>query len=100
MRWPIEQLFSDVKLLVGLDSAEVRCEKSVLRHAILAFALASWTRIWAKKMLSRTQDPPASFARQLSALRRDLIAATISASSPRLRGSARITEDLAALMAA
>lgn len=100
LRWPIEQLFSDVKLLVGLDSAEVRCEKSVLRHAILAFALATWTRIWAKKTLADSQNPPISCSKQLSVLRQELIAATISASSPRLRGSARITEDLAALMAA
>lgn len=99
-RWPIEQLFSDVKLHVGLDSAEVRCEKSVLRHGILAFALVTWTRIWARKALASGQDPPASFAKQLSVLRQDLIAASISASSPRLKGSARITRDLAALMAA
>lgn len=100
LRWPIEQLFSDVKLQVGLDSAEVRREKSVLRHAIFAFALTTWTRIWAQRNLAAEQDPPTSFAGQLSALRQEIIVATISGANPRLQGSARITKDLAALMVA
>ena len=100
LRWPIEQLFSDVKLQIGLDTAEVRCPKSVLRHGILAFALVTWTRIWAKKTLASLPDPPVSFGRQLSALRRDLLAATLSSSIPRLGLSRRNASALAALMAA
>lgn len=100
LRWPIEQLFSDVKLQLGLDSTEVRRENSVLRHAIFAFALMTWTRIWAQRTLAADPAAPTSFAGQLAALRQEIIAATISAANPRLQGSARITKDLAALMVA
>jgi len=45
-RWTIEQLFSDVKLHLGLDSAEVRKPRSVFRHALFAFACATWLHVW------------------------------------------------------
>lgn len=99
-RWPIEQLFSDVKLQVGLDSAEVRTPKSVLRHAILAFGLVTWVRVWAKKKGDRFAKASPSFARQLSVLRGDFLAQTISASIPSGTLSKRILRDLAALGAA
>jgi hypothetical protein len=59
-RWSIEQLFSDVKLHLGLDSAEVRKPRSVLRHALLTFACATWIHVWhyrrdASRQSGRTQ---------------------------------------------
>ena len=100
LRWPIEQLFSDTKLLLGLDLAEVRTPNSVLRHAIFAFALVTWARVWAKKCFGRLVDPPLSFAGQLSGLRRDLLGQTIFASIPGGKLSKRNAQDLAALAAA
>ena len=99
LRWPIEQLFSDAKLLMGLDSAEVRTEKSVLRHAVLTFALVTWVRLWAKKHLGGLENPPTSFAGQLAALRKDLLSQTIFASSLGRKLSKRNCEDLARLAA-
>lgn len=100
LRWPIEQLFADAKVLMGLDSAEVRTPNSVLRHAIFTFALVTWARVWAKKQLGRLADPPTSFAGQLSHLREDLLSRTISASIPRGKGSKRISDSIAALAVA
>jgi hypothetical protein len=97
-RWPIEQLFSDVKVWLGLDSAEVRSPKSVLRHGIFAFALVTWVRIWAHKHLARCQNQPVSFLGQLSDLRMRLMAETIFASIPTYRLSKRNCRDLANLM--
>lgn len=100
LRWPIEQLFSDAKLAMGLDSAEVRSPNSVLRHAIFTFALVTWVRVWAKKCLARFADPPTSFVGQLSELRGDLLSQTIISSIPGRKLSKRNSEDLAALAAA
>lgn len=100
LRWSIEQLFSDAKLELGLDSAEVRTPNSVLRHAIFSFALVTWVRVWAKKCLAQFADPPTSFAGQLSELRGDLLSQTIISSIPGRKLSKRNTEDLAALAAA
>ena len=100
LRWPIEQLFSDAKSLLGLDSAEVRTENSVLRHAIFTFALATWVRIWANKCLSKHPLPPTSFAGQLAELRRDVLRQTIIAAIPDGKVSKRNYEDLARLAAA
>jgi hypothetical protein len=97
-RWPIEQLFADVKTWLGLDSAEVRASGSVLRHAIFAFALVTWTRVWAWKHLSDHQNPPVSFLGQLSQLRTKLMAETIFSSIPAQRLSKRNCRDLASLM--
>lgn len=100
LRWPIEQLFADAKLLMGLDSAEVRTANSVLRHAILTFALVTWVRLWAKKCLSRLTHRPTSFAGQLCELRGDLLGQTIFTAFPGGKLSKRISEDLARLAVA
>jgi hypothetical protein len=97
-RWPIEQLFADVKTWLGLDSAEVRAPKSVLRHAIFAFALVTWVRVWAFKHIATHQNPPVSFLGQLSDLRVRLMAETIFSSIPPQRLSKRNCRDLANLM--
>lgn len=100
LRWPIEQLFSDAKLLMGLDSAEVRRPHSVRRHAIFTFAMVTWVRVWAKKRLGKTPHPPISFAGQLFQLRRDLMGQTIFSSIPGHKLSKRNSEDLALLAVA
>jgi len=82
LRWSIEQLFSDAKLLMGLDSAETRTPNSVRRHAIFAFALVTWVRVWARKHLGSLAHPPTSLAGQLAELRGDLLGQTIFASIP------------------
>lgn len=99
-RWSIEQLFSDAKLLMGLDSAEVRREQSVVRHAIFTFALITWVRVWAKKHLGVLVQPPTSFAGQLGELRGDLLTQTISTSIPGAKLSKKNSRDLAALAVA
>lgn len=100
LRWPIEQLFADAKLLMGLDSAEVRTANSVLRHAIFTFALVTWVRVWARKCLSRPTHRPTSFAGQLCELRGDLLSRTIFAAIPGGKLSKRNSEDLARLAVA
>lgn len=97
LRWTIEQLFADAKLLMGLDSAEVRTAHSVRRHAIFTFALVTWVRVWAKRFLVRCTPPPTSFAGQLAELRGDLMSETIFASIPGRKLSKRNSEDLAEL---
>jgi hypothetical protein len=97
LRWSIEQVFSDAKLLMGLDSAEVRKEKSVLRHAIFTFALLTWVRVWAKEALAKDPHPPTSFAGQLSLIRGALMASTISHSIPGRKLSKRNSGELAQL---
>lgn len=94
-RWSIEQLFSVAKNQLGLDSAEVRKERSVLRHAALCMALATWTEVWAKRFRPSLQAR--SFATKLSALRAETIAQTIFTSGPRRKGSRRYAKGLAAL---
>jgi len=100
LRWPIEQLFSDAKSLMGLSSAEVRTGNSVIRHAIFTFALVTWTRIWAGKCLKKHPSPPTSFAGQLTELRRAVLRQTIFAAIPDGKVSKRNYEDLARLIAA
>lgn len=100
LRWSIEQMFSDAKLLMGLDSAEVRTENSVLRHAILTFAHVTWVRVWAQRSLAEDLQPPTSFAGQLNQLREDLMTETILRSIPGRKLSKRNSEDLARLAVA
>jgi hypothetical protein len=99
-RWPIEQLFADVKTWLGLDSAEVRSPKSVGRHAIFAFALVTWVRVWARKHFSGFRNPPTSFAGQLAELRGHLMTETIFSSIPAQKLTKRNCRDLAQLMVA
>lgn len=100
LRWPIEQLFADAKILMGLDSAEVRAPNSVLRHAVFTFALVTWARVWARRWLARRAHKPTSFAGQLTELRSDLLGQTIFASIPGGKLSKRNSEDLARLAVA
>jgi hypothetical protein len=91
-RWSIEQLFSVCKLQLGLDSAEVRKERSVTRHAALCIALATWTQVWAHRRLPRLRA--ASFATKLAALREETVMEAVFASGPRTQGSRRIARAL------
>ena len=100
LRWQIEQLFSDAKQLMGLDSAEIRKERSVCRHAQFTFSLVTLTRLWAKTTFARSSQPPSSFRNQLSELRVDLLAHTISRAIPRGVLSARYHRALGELAAA
>lgn len=84
-RWSIEQLFSDVKKHLGLDSAELRCERSVIRHATLTFAFATWVHVWhhithskrSTTQSSKLHQMPCSFRCKLQNLRKDVIKRTI-----------------------
>jgi hypothetical protein len=58
----LEGRATDAKLLMGLDSAEIRTSNSVQRYAIIAFALATWVRVWAAKRLKSLAHPPTSLA--------------------------------------
>ena len=86
-RWTIEQLFNVAKNQMGLDSAEVRKERSVVRHATLCMALITWTEVWAYRVQPRSWARP--FAQKLASLRAETVAATVFESGPRARGSAR-----------
>ena len=90
-RWTIEQLFAVAKNQLGLDSAEVRKERSVIRHAVLCIAVATWTEIWAYK--SRRDLRRATFNTKLAVLRESILMRTIFASSLRRGGSARIAKE-------
>lgn len=94
-RWPIEQLFSVLKHSLGFDSTEVRTRNSVIRHAALTMALATWVEVWAKRSSRRLSAQ--SFARKLSALREQTVASLIFASGPRTRRSARIAKGICQL---
>jgi hypothetical protein len=96
-RWTIETLFAAAKNQLGLDSAEVRLERSVKRHAALCLALATWTEVWAHRERPRLRAR--SFATKLAALREDTVKQTIFASGPRTQDSRRIAAGLATLYA-
>ncbi len=97
-RWSIEQLFSDAKNCLGLDTAEVRNPKSVVRHGAFAFGFITMVRIWARSRFSRHKIPPVSFARQLSCLRGEVMTETIFMSQAPKPGSRRNAEALAGLL--
>ncbi|MBI4878913.1 MAG: transposase [Planctomycetes bacterium] len=94
-RWTIEQLFSVAKNQMGLDTAEVRKERAVIRHATLCMALITWVEVWTYRARPAAWDK--SFATKLSALRGDIIAQTVFASGPRTDRSRRIAHGLAAI---
>lgn len=94
-RWTIEQLFTVAKNHMGLDTAEVRKERAVLRHATLCMALITWTEIWAHR--TRPLTWPRSFAQKLAWLRAESVMSTVFASGPRTRGSRRIAGGLGEL---
>lgn len=91
-RWSIEQLFSVAKLQLGLDSAEVRKERSVIRHAALGMALVTWVEVW--KLSFRPHAHATSFAAKLALLRAHTITQTIFTSGPRSEAARRIANDL------
>ena len=95
-RWSIEQLFSVAKLQLGLDSAEVRAERSVVRHAALCMALVTWVEVWTYRFCARARQR--SFAHKIAALREDTIKQTVFASGPRCEGSRRIAHDLGTIV--
>lgn len=97
-RWSIEQMFADAKHGVGLDSAEVRNQNSVVRHGAMAFGFVTIVRLWALKRLSRKKKPPVSFSSQLSFLREEVIAETIFSSQAPRPGLRRNSEILASLV--
>lgn len=97
-RWTIEQLFSVAKLQMGLDTAEVRKPRAVVRHAALCIALITWTEVWTRK--AKPNLWPRTFAAKLSALRAETISKTVFSSGPRDRGSRRIARGLASIFTA
>lgn len=94
-RWTVEQLFSTMKLQLGLDSAEVRKERSVRSHAALTVALATWVEVWAwgKGALLRAR----SFSTKIGCLRQQIVTRAIFDSTPRAMRSRRIAKGLASL---
>jgi hypothetical protein len=92
-RWSIEQLFSVCKNQLGFDSAEVRTERSVKRHAALTMALTSWTEVWARR--HRPRLSASSFAHKLSAVREETFVSLVLARGPRTRRNDRIARSLA-----
>jgi len=106
-RWTIEQLFSDVKLHLGLDSAEVRKPRSVFRHALFACACATWIQVWhyrreAKALrhkVSPASHSPRSLCAKLLLLRGVLIDQVLFSKRLRASRSRRNASPLADLFA-
>jgi hypothetical protein len=94
-RWTIEQMFSVAKNQLGFDSAEVRKERAVRRHAALAMAMITWVEVWTRCLRTRLSARP--FAAKLAAIREEVVTQTIFASGPRHQGSCRIAGTLAEL---
>lgn len=94
-RWTVEQLFSTMKLQLGLDSAEVRKPRSVTNHAALTVALSTWVEVWAwgKSALLRAQ----SFSSKIAALRQDIVTKFIFEASPRAMRSRPFARGVASL---
>lgn len=94
-RWTIEQLFSVAKTQMGLDTAEVRTERAVIRHATLCMALITWTEVWSYRKNPVSWARP--FSQKLASLRAETITSTIFASGPRTKRSRRIAQDVGLL---
>ena len=94
-RWTVEQLFSTMKLQLGLDSAEVRTERSVRHHAALTLAMTTWIEVWAwgRSALLRTR----SFSTKIAALRHQIVTRVVFESTPRAMRSRRIAKGVASL---
>jgi len=97
-RWTIEQMFSVAKNQLGFDSAEVRKEQSVRRHAALALAMITWVEVWTRTFRRHLSARP--FAAKLAAVREEAVMQTIFASGPRRKGSREIAATLATLFSA
>jgi len=89
-RWTIEQLFSVAKNQMGFDSAEVRKERSVVRHAALCMAMITFVEVWAKKCGGRLSH--GTFSVKLAKAREDAVEETIFASGPRRKGRRQIAK--------
>ena len=106
-RWTIEQLFSDVKSHLGLDSAEVRKPRSVFRHALFACACATWIQIWhyrrqakvSRHVVSPSSHSPRSLGAQLRLLRGVLIDQVLFSKRLRATRSRRNASPVADLFA-
>jgi len=94
-RWTIEQLFSVAKNQMGFDSAEVRTERSVRRHAALSMAMVTFVDVWAR--VSGGHLGPKPFSAKLAAAREETVKETLFASGPRRKGSGRIAGAVAEL---
>jgi hypothetical protein len=97
-QWTNEQMFSVAKHQVKFDSAEVRKERSVRRHAALALAMITWVEVWTRTF--RRPLSARSFAAKLAAVREEAVMQTLFASGPRRQGSRRIAGVLATLFSA
>lgn len=97
-RWTVEQMFSVAKNQLGFDSAEVRKERSVVRHAALALAMITWGEVWTRRFRRYLSARP--FTAKLAALREEAVTETIFASGPRRKGSREIAATLATLFSA
>jgi hypothetical protein len=94
-RWTIEQMFSVAKHQLGFDSAEVRKERSVRRHAALCLALVTFVEVWAYQVGRRLRAR--SFSAKLAAVREETIRQTLFACAPRRRGLREMAGTLAQL---
>ncbi len=94
-RWTIEQLFSVAKNQMGFDSAEVRKERSVRRHAALSMAMVTFVEVWAHVSGGHLDAKP--FSAKLAAVREEAVKETLFASGPRRKGSGRIAGVVAEL---
>jgi len=94
-RWTIEQMFSVAKNQLGLDSAEVRKERSVRRHAALCLALVTWVEVGAYGFTKRLRARP--FSAKLAAVREEAVEQTIFACAPRRGGLREMAGTLAEL---
>jgi hypothetical protein len=92
-RWTIEQMFSVAKRQLGFDSAEVRKQRAVVRHATLCMALVTWVEVWTYRFRAKARER--SFAHKIAALRAETVKQTVFSSGPRCEGSRRIANDLA-----
>lgn len=95
-RWTIEQMFSVAKQQLGFDSAEVRKERSVRRHAALCIAMITWIEVWAHQ--KRGKHPRRTFSEKIRALREATVKQTIFASGPRSEEVREIARDMAAIV--
>jgi len=74
-------MFSVAKNQMGFDSAEVRKERSVLRHAALCMAMITFVEAWAK--IRGGRESRRTFSAKLARAREEAVEETIFASGPR-----------------
>ena len=85
---------SHAKNQMGFDSAEVRKERSVSRHAALSMAMVTFVEVWARRFRHLASK---AFSAKLTAAREEAVKQTIFASGPRRGGSGRIAGVVAEL---